>query len=261
MSNDLQLIAVLAKQLASLKRAFTTLSKQPGPQGERGLQGATGPRGEAGPRGPTGPRGPEGPRGPVGPKGDKGDKGDRGPKGDKGDKGDRGDPGLPPAHEWKGTKLRFRQPDGKWGSLVDLKGDKGSGGGVIVTGGGSSGSSSGPAWNPDLLAPADDTVPTEFVVKQDGEWVRASLSQMCSWLAVPGVSGGAGDIDGGGSGSVFRNVDQVDGGAASAQFLAADTIDGGTSTDGSTGIARIDGGAASSLFSATDVMDGGLSNG
>ncbi len=129
MANELQLIAVVAKQLRDLKQAFTTLSKQAGPKGdkgERGEKGAPGIRGERGERGPQGPRGPEGPRGPAGPKGT---------KGDRGEKGDTGEQGLPPAHEWKGTKLRFRDPDGRWGALVDLKGDKGSGGGTVVLGG------------------------------------------------------------------------------------------------------------------------------
>lgn len=40
----------------------------------------------------------------------------RGPKGDKGDT---------PDHEWIDTSLRFRRPDGSWGWLVDLQGEKG----------------------------------------------------------------------------------------------------------------------------------------
>lgn len=40
----------------------------------------------------------------------------RGPKGDKGDT---------PDHEWVDTSLRFRRPDGSWGWLVDLQGEKG----------------------------------------------------------------------------------------------------------------------------------------
>lgn len=177
MANELQLIAVVAKQIRDLKQAFTALSKQAGPKGdkgERGEKGAPGIRGERGGRGPQGPRGPEGPRGPAGPKGT---------KGDPGEKGDTGEQGLPPAHEWKGTKLRFRDPDGRWGALVDLKGDKGSGGGTVVLGGGGGGGS-GPAWNPELLPEAGPDTPTEFIVKQDGEWVRASFTQLQLWLGV-----------------------------------------------------------------------------
>jgi hypothetical protein len=33
--------------------------------------------------------------------------------------------GRPPAHEWKGTKIRFQNPDKSWGQWVDLKGAKG----------------------------------------------------------------------------------------------------------------------------------------
>ncbi|HNU95674.1 MAG TPA: hypothetical protein PKK32_01790, partial [Candidatus Paceibacterota bacterium] len=37
----------------------------------------------------------------------------------KGEKGDK------PRHKWEGTKLRFENPDGKWGQAVDLKGETG----------------------------------------------------------------------------------------------------------------------------------------
>lgn len=42
-----------------------------------------------------------------------------GPKGDTGDKGDK------PAHSWSGTQLRFENPNGTWGTYVDLKGNDG----------------------------------------------------------------------------------------------------------------------------------------
>ena len=38
----------------------------------------------------------------------------------------KGDKGDIPKHEWKGTKLRFESPDGKWGKLIDLKGKDGA---------------------------------------------------------------------------------------------------------------------------------------
>ena len=46
-------------------------------------------------------------------------------KGDPGPQGPKGDTGPAPAHEWQGTKLRFQQPDGKWGKYTDLKGRDG----------------------------------------------------------------------------------------------------------------------------------------
>lgn len=52
-----------------------------------------------------------------------------GPIGPQGPKGDSGEDGLPPAHEWANTALRFKLPDGTWGPSVDLKGDKGDSGG------------------------------------------------------------------------------------------------------------------------------------
>ena len=76
----------------------------------------------------TGLQGPPGPQGIQGPKGDKGDTGAQGPQGEQGLKGDTGaagSQGLPPAHEWLLTQLRFMKPDGIWGAYVDLKGEKG----------------------------------------------------------------------------------------------------------------------------------------
>lgn len=42
----------------------------------------------------------------------------QGPRGLKGDTGDKGDK---PAHRLVGTSIQFENPDGSWGSLVDLK--------------------------------------------------------------------------------------------------------------------------------------------
>ena len=115
-----------------------------GPQGPQGIQGPKGDTGDTGPRGPAGEKGDAGPQGPAGPKGDpgiqgpegpqglqgeKGATGNPGPKGDMGDAGPAGAdgaPGLPPEHEWQGTALRFKEPDGSWGQAVDLRGAPGS---------------------------------------------------------------------------------------------------------------------------------------
>ena len=48
--------------------------------------------------------------------------GPQGPRGYTGDKGDK------PSHGWSGTSLRFENPNGTWGSYVNLKGDPGSNG-------------------------------------------------------------------------------------------------------------------------------------
>ena len=169
MANELQLIALVAKQLSSLKQAFQTLSKQPGPKGERGEAGEQGPRGvdgQRGPQGPAGPRGPEGPRGPAGPKGD------RGPQGEPGKDGERGPAGESPDHEWKGTKLRFRRPNGQWGQLVDLKGEKGGSGGTVVVGGGS-----GDVLDPRLIPLTNVVEPgDEMLLVRDGAIVRVAVT-------------------------------------------------------------------------------------
>lgn len=170
---SLELIAVLAKQFQSLKAAFATLSKEQGPQGLKGDTGEIGPVGATGEVGPVGVTGEVGPQGATGPKGDTGPQGPRGPKGDT---GPAGADGAVPAHEWKGTKLRFQKPDGEWGKLVDLKGEKGerSGGGAAP--------SIGSSFNPNSLPAADDTEPSELIVKQNGVWVRASFEQLRTWL-------------------------------------------------------------------------------
>jgi len=49
-------------------------------------------------------------------------------KGEPGLVGKQGITGSPPAHEWDGTKIRFKNPDGTWGPLVELKGKAGPGG-------------------------------------------------------------------------------------------------------------------------------------
>lgn len=174
-----------------------------GDHGETGLKGDKGDKGDPGERGLPGERGQKGDRGDTGLKGDKGDRGlkgergergeqglqgKRGPKGEKGDKGDpgpkgdKGDTGPAPDHEWIGTSLRFKKPSGKWGETVELKGDPGRSVQITrVIGGGSSGGSS--EWSPDDLSPAaDDDLPDEFVVKQSGQWVRATYGQMQAWF-------------------------------------------------------------------------------
>jgi len=39
-----------------------------------------------------------------------------------GEQGEQGETGAPPEHEWSGTSVRFKNPDGTWGDFVDLKG-------------------------------------------------------------------------------------------------------------------------------------------
>lgn len=175
MSNELPLIAVLAKRLVDLQARFRTLSKQQGPRGPKGDKGD---QGEPGPKGDQGEPGPKGDQGEPGPKGDNGKDGRDGIDGKDGAKGEKGDP---PEHKWDGTQLSFRHPDGTWGKKVDLRGPKGEVGSrkVVVSGA----STESAEWNPDLLAAAtDDPTPTEMLVKQDGAWVRATLTQVQQWL-------------------------------------------------------------------------------
>lgn len=86
--------------------------------------------------------------------------------------------GPRPDHQWDGTRLRFEEPDGRWGKWVDLvgpRGAQGSGGGVRP-------------FTPATVNPATDEVPTGFLVEQSGQWAMATLDQMLYWLGGTGPS-------------------------------------------------------------------------
>lgn len=91
-------------------------------------------------------------------------KGEPGPPGPQGPKGDK------PAHEWKGTALRFENPDGTWGDAVDLRGPKGSRG---ASGGGGG---SGIGVLQDVSLPVLDT--DYLVIQRAGRLYRVSVLQL-----------------------------------------------------------------------------------
>jgi hypothetical protein len=124
MSNELNLIAVIAKSLSDLQTRFRTLAKQQGPEGPQGPQGPQGLPGADGRDGIDGKDGADGRDGIDGKDGADGRDGIDGKDGGKGEKGD------PPEHKWDGSKLSFRHPDGTWGKKVDLRGP----GRVVVAG-------------------------------------------------------------------------------------------------------------------------------
>ncbi|OQA32892.1 MAG: hypothetical protein BWY57_01619 [Betaproteobacteria bacterium ADurb.Bin341] len=97
-------------------------------------------------------------------------------KGEQGKDGQDGEKGDKPKHEWKGTALRFENPDGTWGKLVDLKGDPGRPGRS-----GSSGGLDLAALPPAANWPQPDTV----IVRQNGQWVMATLEQWLAWQTAP----------------------------------------------------------------------------
>ena len=76
----------------------------------------------------------------VGAKGDKGadgrngENGTNGTNGTDGATGATGATGLAPAHRWVGTTLQFQNPNGSWGVVIDLKGEKGDRGNTGLTG-------------------------------------------------------------------------------------------------------------------------------
>ncbi len=75
----------------------------------------------AGPKGDTGATGPAGAASTV-----------PGPTGPAGRDGVDGEAGLPPVHRWVGTSLQFKNPDGTWGTAVDLLGATWLGGGAAA---------------------------------------------------------------------------------------------------------------------------------
>ena len=76
----------------------------------------------------------------------------------------KGEDGETPQHRWVGTKLQFKNPDGSWGKLVDLKGPRG---GTWFSGGGSGG---GTDLDSLPMATQDDI--QEVIVRQNSEWRR-----------------------------------------------------------------------------------------
>ena len=69
----------------------------------------------------------------------------------------------------------------------------------------------GGSFDPDLSPAADNTLPDEFLVRQGGQWVRASLAQMRAWFPGGGFDS---DHDGGAASSVFLANERIDGGGA-----------------------------------------------
>ena len=108
-----------------------------------------------------------------------GPRGEAGSPGSNGKDGAPGRDGQPPAHEWQGTKLRFRQPNGKWGKFTDLKGDTGEPGKdrktIIVRGGGSSIGTPKPG--------ADGIELTGLVAIQGGQLVSLSTQQFAAYVS------------------------------------------------------------------------------
>ncbi len=187
--NEAGLLAVIAKRLFTLGLRVENVSKQSGPRGDKG------DKGDKGDPGAQGVQGDKGDKGPPGPRGNNGDRGERGTPGLKGEKGDKGAPGLNgasggpgaagamgpmPKHQWRGTELRFEKAVDKWGKWVDLRGP--GGGRTVIS------SANGSTFDPSTLPVADETpTPTEVLVKQDGEWVRAPWDYLTGWIGAGGA--------------------------------------------------------------------------
>lgn len=172
------------ERVEAVDAKIETLLLKPGPQGEPG---------DAGPAGPPGPQGEPGPAGPQGEPGRDGKDGVDGADGQDGRDGKDGEPGPPPEHQWRGSKLRFRQPDGEWGPYRDLKGDPGRDGqtGVIISSGGGAGGGSGSGTDLDALPAADASLIQEVVVRQAGQWRRISWADLLARLPTGGGQTGA----------------------------------------------------------------------
>lgn len=234
------LSAILATRLVAVEDQVTVLARQPGPpgakgpkgmageQGAPGLQGLPGERGEKGETGAAGKQGEIGQKGETGSPGEKGEAGKPGPKGGtgsigpQGETGEKGDVGPAPDHEWQGSKLRFKKPDGKWGKYTDLKGPKGDAGKTVVMRGISSAGSS-----LDALTPGTQNVePAGIPVMQNGQWVNLP------WAAFISVIAGAIDM----GSPMTRRTDFV----GSTHLYRGEASPGASETDSVWSIRRIE---------------------
>jgi hypothetical protein len=193
------IMVLISRRLRQAEEMLRSISKQagpagpqgpmgeqgiPGPTGKTGAPGTCGPQGFRGLQGDTGTRGATGATGAGGAQGQAGKDGAQGQAGKDGAQGEKGDTGPAPKHEWQGTKLRFARPDGKWGKLVDLKGEKGEkglGGGTVVIRGGSA--TSGGGSMADLMPGNPIVEPTGIAVVQAGTWVNLSWPAFISTIA------------------------------------------------------------------------------
>lgn len=112
-----QRVSDLEKNTPDTHALLKTIRGPVGPQGPRGLEGPLGPKGLEGKEGKPGKDGKDGKDGEAGLDGIDGKDGKPGKKGLEGKEGKQG---LPPKHEWFGTKLRFENPDGTWGEWMEL---------------------------------------------------------------------------------------------------------------------------------------------
>jgi len=114
-----------------------------------------------------------------------GPKGDTGDKGDDGDTGQTGMTGLSPEHEWDGTQLRFENPDGSFGSFVNLLGPKGEdgqdGSGVTIVG--------SVADEGDLPDPYNGNQGDMFITENDGQ---GYVWDGTNWIAIGQIQGPSG---------------------------------------------------------------------
>ena len=165
----------MVKRLRKVEAVADETRKQEGPAGRDGVDGKDGrdgTDGKDGRDGVDGKDGRDGTDGKDGRDGIDGKDGRDGIDGKDGRDGIDGKDGQAPDHQWDGTKLRFKNPNGKWGKFTNLKGDKGSDGGTVVvrTGGGSGGSLG------NLLPGTGNVEPAGVAVLQGGQWVNLPWS-------------------------------------------------------------------------------------
>lgn len=97
--------------------------------------------------------------------------------------GKDGRDGTAPEHEWDGSKLRFKTPEGEWGQFVNLKGPKGDRGQPGHDGLNGWSSGGGAKFDPDdLPLGAAGIAPELVIVKQAGAWVKLSWQNLLDLL-------------------------------------------------------------------------------
>lgn len=121
----------------------------------------------------------------------------QGPMGPTGPQGPQGGVGDVPEHEWNGTQIRFRNPDGSWGPWVNLQGPEGP------CGDGSTGSQgpqgpagpAGPQGTPGTQGPIGPQGPAGPQGPQGPQGIPGTGGDFTSWFAIGATNGWAGTLE------------------------------------------------------------------
>lgn len=90
-------------------------------------------------------------------------------------------PARMPRHQWKGTQVRFEVAPDEWSRWTDMQGPQGD---TVLT--------VRRGFRPESLPLGEPAAePEGFIVRQGGEWRRATLAQMQQWFGAGALPPGA----------------------------------------------------------------------